>query len=180
MKINRDNTALLIIDLQVQLLPAINDSETLIHNCKILIEGCKTLNIPIITTTQYKKGLGNTVAEIATLLDDVIEVDKNEFSCWANKNFQSQVEKCNKRYIIIAGIESHICVEQTVLDLMDEDYKPIVIANCVGSRNTIDNEFAISRMRDYGADITTYESILFELLGTSKAAEFKVISSLVK
>jgi len=180
MKIKKENTALLIIDMQEKLLPAIENSEDLIKNCEILIKGCKILGIPIIYSEQYRKGLGETNKIIATQLNNINPIEKREFSCVENDEIKSKLESLGKRYIIVAGIEAHICVQQTVLDLMDEDFKPIVIANCISSRNNFDKKFALKRLRDYGADITTVEAILFEMLVTSTASEFKQISELVK
>ena len=166
--------------MQEKLLPAIENSEDLIKNCEILIKGCKILGIPIIYSEQYRKGLGETNKIIATQLNNINPIEKREFSCVENDEIKSKLESLGKRYIIVAGIEAHICVQQTVLDLMDEDFKPIVIANCISSRNNFDKKFALKRLRDYGADITTVEAILFEMLVTSTASEFKQISELVK
>jgi nicotinamidase-related amidase len=179
MKIKKENTALLIIDMQEKLLPAIENLDELIKNCEILIKGCKILDIPIICTEQYRKGLGETNKIIAEQLSNIKPIEKREFSCIENSEIKSKLETLGKRYIIVAGIEAHICVQQTVLDLMDEDFKPIVIANCISSRKAIDKKFALKRLRDYGADITTYEAILFEMLVTSTAAEFKQISQAI-
>jgi len=180
MKIKKENTALLVIDMQEKLLPAIENSDELIKNCEILIKGCKVLGIPIISTEHYPKGLGKTNQTIAANISNINPIEKREFSCFENAEIKAKLEAIGKRYIIVAGIEAHICVQQTVLDLMDEDFKPIVIANCVSSRNSYDKKFALKRLRDYGADITTVEAILFEMLVTSTAPEFKAISELIK
>lgn len=180
MKIRKEDTVLLIIDMQERLLPAVKDSEALINNCRILIEGCNILGVPIIATEQYSKGLGKTIEPISQLLVGVNPIDKREFSCFKNSEFASKFETLGRRYVIIAGVEAHVCVQQTAFDLMDEDYKPIIIANCISSRKEIDKKFALKRLRDYSADVTTYESILFELLVTSTANEFKAISKLVQ
>ena len=179
MKIKKENVALLVIDMQERLLPAIENSEELIKNCEILIKGCKILGVPIILTEQYRKGLGETNKIIAEQLSNINPIEKREFSCIENTEIKTKLEALGKRYIIVVGIEAHICVQQTVLDLMDEDFKPIVIANCISSRKAIDKKFALKRLRDYGADITTVEAILFEMLVTSTTAEFKQISQMI-
>jgi nicotinamidase-related amidase len=179
MKIKKENVALLVIDMQDKILQAINSKENLIKKCEIIIKGCQTLGIPIIATEQYKKGLGNTVSSIAELFN-VNPIEKFEFSCLENTEIKSKLESLGRRYIIVIGIEAHVCVQQTVLDLIDEDFKPIVVADCISSRNEYDKKFAIKRICDYGADVTTLEAILFEMLITSKAPEFKTISQLVK
>lgn len=182
MKINRHDVALLVIDMQEKILPAMTDEELLIDNTTRLVKGCKELQIPILTTIQYPKGLGKTVPQISNLLDNegFHIIEKREFSCMENTDFIKILSELGRNKFIVAGIESHVCVQQTVLDLLDEDYHAIVMADCVASRTHYDKRIALERMRDYGADITTYESILFELLVTSKAPEFKEISYIVK
>ncbi len=182
MKINKENAALLIIDMQEKILPAMTDVEELIDNCMRLVKGCQELNIPVISTVQYRKGLGDIIPQINLLLNgrEPEPVEKFEFSCMQNDNFYDFISKLNRNKIIVVGIESHVCVQQTVLDLIHADYHPIVIADCIASRKHYDKRFALERMRDYGADITTHESVLFELLVTSKAPEFKEISNIIK
>jgi nicotinamidase-related amidase len=180
MKIKKENTALLIIDLQDKILQNIEEEKELIANCEILIKSCQVLEIPIIYSEQYRKGLGETNAKISELLDKIQPIEKVEFSCLENSEIKKKLESLGKRNIIVAGIEAHICVQQTVLDLMDEDFKPIVVANCVASRREIDKKIALKRLRDFGADITTYEAILFELLVSAKNPAFKAISALIK
>ena len=182
MKINKDNSLLLVIDMQEKLLPAMDKKEELLENSAILLEGFQTLKIPVISTVQYKKGLGEITPLLLNLLNNSnsTSIEKFEFSCMKNEIFAEKLQTFDRRKIFVIGIESHICVEQTVLDLIDEDYHPIVIADCISSRNPYDKKIALKRMRDYGADITTYESALFELLVTSKAPEFKTISNFIK
>ncbi len=182
MTFNRTNTALLVIDMQEKLIPAMYEAEALVDNTVKLISVLNILDIPIISTIQYSKGLGQTVAPIKTLLpkNDFQDIEKDEFSCVKNNIFFEKLDACSRQKILVVGIESHICVQQTVLDLMDEDFHPIVIADCVSSRKQYDKKFALKRMGAYGADITTYESAIFELIGTSKAKEFKEISKIIK
>jgi len=180
MKIKKENTALLIIDLQEKLIPSIYKFEDLLDNTIKLIKGCRILNIPIIVSEQYPKGLGKTIDLISNHLGDFQPITKTEFSCMENLEFQKHLKSFEKRNIIVCGIEAHICVQQTVLDLMDKDYKPIIIYDCISSRNKFNKKIAFKRMRDYGSDFTTCEGILFELLLHSKSNEFKSISEIVK
>jgi nicotinamidase-related amidase len=180
MKIKKENTVLLVIDMQEKILSTLENCNEIVKNCEILVKGCQLLEIPIIVSEQYRKGLGPTVSEIAELFIPLNPIEKREFSCLENREIKAKIETLGRRNVIVAGIESHICVQQTVLDLMDEDFKPIVIADCVSSRKLIDKKFALKRLRDYGADITTYEAILFEMLVSSTVPEFKSISALVK
>lgn len=180
MKIKKENTALLIIDLQEKILSAIDCANEIINNNIKLIKGCQVLNVPIIISEQYPKGLGKTAAPIVELLDNVAPIEKKEFSCLENFEIKSKLKALGRRNIIVCGIEAHVCVQQTVLDLMDEDLKPIIITNCIASRFKQDKKIAIKRMQDYGADFTTLEGILFELLVSANVPEFKQISTIVK
>jgi nicotinamidase-related amidase len=181
MKIKKENTCLLVIDLQEKLIPAMSDySDELIENCIKLIKGCQILGVPIIVSEQYPKGLGSTISQVDELLNGVKPISKTEFSCIENSEIKSKLQALGRRYVIVCGVEAHVCVQQSVLDLMDEDFKPILIIDCIASRKKIDKKIAINRMKDYGSDFTTLESILFEMLVSSVAVEFKDISKLVR
>ena len=149
-------------------------------NANILINGAKVFGIERIATTQYAKGLGQTVPGIAEALGECQIIDKSTFSCMGSEEFREALEKTGKKSVIIAGIETHICVEQTVLDLIDAGFSVLVSADAVDSRNLRNRDVSIERMAAAGAVITSTESILYDLLGGAKAPEFKAISKLVK
>ena len=180
MRILKENTAGLIIDMQERLFPFIQNNEELTKNTKILIEGLKHLEIPIIVTQQYTKGLGGTIEPINLSLGNYQHLEKMAFSCCDDTGFMSAINNFNKKHVIIAGIESHVCVLQTTIDLLENNYQPVVIEDCVSSRTLNNKNMAIERMRQEGAIITTYESILFELCRFSGTDAFKAISKLVK
>lgn len=180
MKIIRDNSLLLIIDIQEKLFPYIYKNEELRDRTNRLIEGCKTLGLKIIVTEQYTKGLGLTISPLRESLEGAEVIEKTSFSCCGSTSIDAAIKAADKEFIIIAGIESHVCVLQTVIDLCSMGYTPVIVDDCVSSRNPNDKSVAIERMRKEGALISTYESILFELLGDSKAPEFKTISKIVK
>jgi len=180
MRILKENTALLVIDIQERLFPLIWEHEKLTRNVPILIEGMKVLGIPVFVTEQYVKGLGQTIPEIAACLTGIERIEKMSFSCCDESRFMMDLASSGKENIIIAGIESHVCVLQTVLDLVKNAYHPIVVEDCISSRKPNDKLIAIVRMRSEGAIITTYEAILFELLRYSGGETFKAISKLVK
>jgi nicotinamidase-related amidase len=180
MRIPRDNTAALVIDIQERLFPHIHDHLALAGNTEILIRGLQVLGIPLIVTQQYSKGLGNTIPEIRDLFESFSHLEKTAFSCCDEPGIISGLERTGKDFIIISGIESHVCVLQTVLDLLERGYKPVVIEDCVSSRKISDKKTSIRRMEKEGATICSYESVLFELCRFSGTAEFKEISSLVK
>ena len=180
MRITTDNTAGLIIDIQERLFPFIHENEQLTRNSSILINGLKALEVPIIVTQQYTKGLGTTIPAIHETLGEYQYVEKIAFSCCDEPNFMTELERIGKKFIVISGIETHVCVLQTTIDLLENNYIPVVVQDCVSSRRINDKQIAIERMRKEGAIITTYESILFELLRYSGSEAFKAISKLVK
>ncbi len=180
MRILKDRTAALVIDMQERLYPFIFDNENLTRNVSKLIEGLKIIGIPIFVTEQYVKGLGPTIGPVATILGDHPRIEKMSFSCCDESRVMEGIAVSGKENILIAGIESHVCVLQTVVDLISNGYHPIVVEDCVSSRKENDKRMAIERMRQEGAIITTVESILFELLRYSGTEQFKGISKLVK
>lgn len=180
MRIPKDKAALLVIDIQERLFPFISENEKLAKNVPILIEGIKVLDIPVIVTEQYVKGLGTTVPSVVASLGDLPRTEKMAFSCCDEPRFMEALALSGKEYVIIAGIESHVCVLQTVIDLIHNGYHPVVVEDCTSSRKLNDKNIAIERMRREGAVITTYESLLFELLRYSGTDPFRAISKLVK
>ncbi|WP_053955239.1 hydrolase [Inediibacterium massiliense] len=180
MRVLKDHAVAVIIDMQERLLPHMENRNNLLHNVKTLIQGLNALNIPIIVSEQYPKGLGSTIEAIHEILGDYTSIEKMSFSCFDEAKLQQKIDYMNKEWIIVAGIESHICVLQTVIDLIDNGYAPVIVEDCVSSRYKNDKKIAIERMRQLGAIITTTESILFELCRYATTDSFKVISKLVK
>jgi len=180
MRILKDNTAGLIIDIQERLYPFIFENEKLTKNVSKLIEGLKIIGVPIFVTEQYVKGLGSTIEPVSILLGSIPRIEKMSFSCCDEPRVMEGLALSGKDNIIIAGIESHVCVLQTVIDFIHNGYHPVVVEDCVSSRNENDKRIAIDRMRQEGAIITTCESVLFELLRYSGTEQFKGISRLVK
>jgi nicotinamidase-related amidase len=180
MRILKEHSLALIIDIQERLFPFISENEKLVKNLGILIEGLKALGIPILVTEQYVKGLGPTVGPVAAHLEGIRRMEKMCFSCFDEPRIAESIALAGKDNIIIAGIESHVCVLQTVIDLKRNGYHPVVVEDCVSSRRESDKKTALERVRQEGAIITSYESILFELLRYSGTEPFRVISKLVK
>lgn len=175
-----DQTVLLIIDIQERILPVINNYQTVISNTIKLITGFKILNIPVIYTEQYPKGLGHTVPEIKAELSDAELFEKMTFSCSGAGNLFSKFKEMQRNQIVICGIEAHVCVQQTVLDLLENKFQVNVAADAVSSRKDFDYKIALNRMQHNGAEITSTESILFELLNVCGTDTFKQINKLVK
>ncbi|BCN31956.1 hydrolase [Anaeromicropila herbilytica] len=180
MRIQLQDTLALVIDYQEKLIPVMNNKETLIHNTKILLEGLNILQVPMIITEQYPKGLGNTIPVIVDSIPQTPILEKLSFSAKDENSILHQIKSSNKKNIIICGIEAHICVLQTVIDLLEMNYQVILVADCISSRKESDQEYAITRAIKEGAIITTYEAILFELTRKAGSETFKQISKLIK
>ena len=181
MRILAEDTLLVVIDVQERLFPHINFNEIIENNINILINGFKELELPIIITEQYVKGLGSTIPSIKDSLGDFYNpIEKMEFSCMDCAPFLSELRMTNKNNVVLCGIESHVCVLQTGLDLKEKGFNVIIVEDCVSSRKLNDKENALRRYEKEGFTITSFESILFELLRVSGTDVFKKISKLVK
>lgn len=175
---SRDDTALLVVDVQEKLIRLIPGHARIIWNTRRLIDAARLLGLPIAATEQYPQGLGGTVNELASLLDSPSA--KVAFSCGAcGELFQHLREKQVQR-VLVAGIESHVCIQQTVLDLLAHGYRVYVAVDALGARFAIDHEVALRRMESCGAILTTTESAMFEWCEQSGTPEFKEISRLVR
>ena len=178
--LSTDNTLLLLIDFQTRLMPAIDHHEELAEKAETMIRGCRMLDVPILTTQQYTKGLGDTLPALKNALGEFREIEKITFSCYRNPEFIAKLEETGRKNIVVTGIEAHICVQQTVLDLLENGYSVYVIADCIGSRSAKDLACAEIRMQQAGAVITTMESVLFEFMVSADHPKRKEISNLVK
>lgn len=180
MRINRDESVGLVIDIQERLLPHIDQYKEVLNRTGILLEGLKILEVPVLLTEQYRKGLGETVKEVREHMADFNPMEKMTFSCCDDDSFSKALIETGMTNVLICGIETHVCVLQTTLDLLEQGYQPVVVEDCTSSRNPEDKRVAIERMRQEGALITTSESILFEMTRISGTNQFKSISKLVK
>lgn len=181
-RIQRENCQAMIIDVQEKLSPHIYRYNDILKKTLILIQGLQVLDIPILLNEQYPEGLGRTVPEIMAVLDTTKSktIEKVTFSACDNDETWNYLAQQNRISVLVFGVEAHVCVMQTVLDLLDNGMQPVVIADAIGSRSAYDRRQAIRRMRRAGAVITTTEAILFELCRSSKDPAFKAISHLVK
>lgn len=181
-RIARENTQAMIIDIQERLTPHIYDHESIIKKTVTLIKGLQALDIPIMLNEQYKKGLGDTLPEIRDVLegDNAKSFEKVTFSACDNDDSWHYLAQQNRSIVLLFGVEAHVCVMQTALDLLDNGMQPVIIGDAVGSRFPYDKKQAIRRIRRAGGVISTVESILFELCRSSKDPAFKTISNLIK
>jgi nicotinamidase-related amidase len=175
-----ESTVLLIIDIQERILPVISNHERVVEYTLKLIKGFKALGLPIYYTEQYPKGLGPTAKSIMAELGDIKPFDKMSFSCSGAGNLFEEFRKKNLSQIVVCGIESHVCVQQTVLDLIENGFQVNLAADAVSSRKEIDYQNALQRMRIHNVEVTTSESILFELLNICGTPQFKEVSKIVK
>jgi nicotinamidase-related amidase len=181
MRLLAEDTMALVIDFQERLVPVIHNNEELLHNTQILMKGLQTLGIPMLVTQQYTKGIGMTVPVLSEVLgEEFAYYDKITFSCAEDETILQKIEAAGKKNIIICGIEAHICVLQTVIDLIAKGYQVVLVENCVGSRKESDRQVGIKRAVAEGAILTSYESILFELTRVAGTEVFKSISRLIK
>ena len=180
MRIEKKQAAALVIDIQEKLYPHMDQKEELLRRTSILLEGFKVLQIPLVITEQYPKGLGPTLKPISLLVEKEAVLEKISFSCCGAPAVSDTLKSLERPCIIICGIEAHVCVLQTVVDLLEEGYGVVVVEDCISSRNPVDKRVAVERMRSEGAVISTCESVLFELAKVAGTDEFKAISRLVK
>lgn len=180
MRLNKENTIGLVIDMQEKILPHINNNENIIKSCLTMVNGLRTLSVPIVVTQQYTKGLGNTIPIVNEAIGNFSYIEKTTFSCYREPSFIKVLNRTGKRNVVIMGIESHVCVLQTALDLLYNNFNPVIVTDAIGSRKDEDRTIALWRMRDVGCIMTTTESILFELCREAGTPEFKEISKLVK
>ncbi len=182
-KMNRENTVLVCVDFQDKIMPAMEDKEELERKANQLIRGFRILGAPIIVSQQYTRGLGETIPSVAESLGEFQPIEKTTFSCMETEEFVRQMDayyKEGKRCAVICGIEAHVCVLQTAIDLLEKGYTVFMACDCVSSRNRLDQKYAEERLRDLGGFSVTCESVLFELLKGAKEAGFKEISALIK
>lgn len=180
MRITLKDTIAVGIDYQERLIPAMDDKETLIKNAKVLFQGLEAMEVPLIFSRQYPKGIGDTIPELREVTGTAKTYDKMSFSCWENKELKAAIEAHKPRNVILSGTEAHVCVLQTAIDLQAAGCQAIYVADCVGSRKAIDKKYGIKRAKQAGALIVTYEQLLFELLSGAESPYFKTVSKLIK
>ena len=181
MRILPEETSCIVIDYQEKILPAMANREELLKNSVTLLKGLRELEIPMLLTTQYSKGLGLNVPQITEAIGSDAYIDKKTFSAYGVPEVREWLEKSeNRKNVIICGIEAHVCVLQTIMDLSEAGYQPVLVEDCVSSRNPHDMEMAVKRAAVEGALITTKEALLFELTQGAGTTHFKQISALIK
>ena len=177
--ITREGAALIVIDVQEKLLPQIIEKEKLVENIVKLIKFANIINIPIILTEQYPKGLGHTITEIKEILPDLLPIEKTTFNCFGSEKFNEQLSEINISTLIVVGIETHVCINQTALSGID-NFKVCVISDAVSSRTKENWHIGLERIKQNGAIISSTEMVMYELLRDAKTKEFKESLELLK
>ncbi len=181
--LDKNRSQLLLIDVQERLLPAMAGSEKLAGRCKILLGAARELEIPLTFSEQYPKGLGATVARLSEAGAKAVTLGKLSFSCQRDENIRQRLDDLRKegRYqLVIGGIEAHVCVLQSALDLIDAGYQVFIVADAISSRKPASRKLAMTRMREAGAIIINTEMAVFEWLERAGTAEFRALSKLIK
>jgi nicotinamidase-related amidase len=176
----KENCGLMLVDVQGSLARMVQNSDLFIANTKKLLQCCQVLSIPVIWLEQNPKGLGATVPELSELMTQFSVNEKFHFNALFEESISSAIKDTGKQQWLVAGIEAHICVYQSVLGLLSEGFKVEVVADCISSRSQANIELALLKMKDSGAGITSVEMCIYELLKSSKAEGFKEILSLIK
>ena len=184
MLLTRDKSQLLIVDVQDRLLDAMSAKSRLVQRCVRLVQAAKALDIPITVSEQYPQGLGATVESIRWALPNSASImSKVEFSCVKNEPLRDRLHELRRQgrqQVVIAGIEAHVCVMQTTIDLETYGFDAFVVADAVSSRSKTSKRLALARLAKAGADIVDSEMVLFEWLGRAGTPEFKELQALVK
>lgn len=180
MRILRKDTAALLIDVQERLLPVVSKPEETLALTTRLIKGLNILEIPIIPVRQYPKGLGDYPQALHEALGEHVPSDKLSFSAWETEEIAQRIAALDKKTLLVFGMEAHICVLQTAIDLIDAGFNIVLVTDCVDSRKPSDLEIALRRTEQEGALLTTSESLLFELQRKAGTDTFKQISALIK
>ena len=175
-----DKAVLVVIDMQGKLAQSMYRKELLFENVEKIIKGAQVLGIPMLLTEQNPKGLGPTVPEIADLVPNVRRIPKLSFSCCGDELFLKELSALQRCQVLLTGIEAHVCLYQTTVDLVASGYEVHVVADAVSSRTAENRDIGLQKMKDAGASITSVETVLFELLRVAEGYRFKEILNIVK
>jgi nicotinamidase-related amidase len=179
MLLERDKSQLLMVDVQERLLPAMSDPTLVLKNGGRLLEAARTLVVPVVVSEQYPAGLGRTVPDLANLAPSNAVHEKVEFSCFANSALHAALS-APSRQTVIFGIEAHVCVLQTAIEMAAASHDVTIVVDAVGSRVVDSKEIALRRLQDAGVRLATTEMVLFEWLRRAGTPEFKTISRLIR
>jgi len=178
--IDREKCCLVVVDVQGKLAQVMDDKQGLFDNIEILIKAAKALEIPVLWCEQNRRALGATIEQLAEHLAGIEAVDKMSFSCCGDERFNDRFAAVGKNQVILCGIETHVCICQTALDLLERDCQVHVIADAVSSRTAANKRIALDRLGRAGVVVSSTEMVLFELLKTAGHEKFKELARLIK
>jgi nicotinamidase-related amidase len=176
MLLNKDDSLLLLIDVQEKLTPAVLKCDELITRCEWLLKLAKKVNVPILVSEQYPQGLGSTLKQFHPYFNQQECIDKVCFSCMGEPKYKEHLQRLQKKQLILIGIETHVCVLQTALEMKNEDYDVFVVADAVSCRGKQNMKYGLKRMREEGVRLVTSEMVFFEWLRQAGSPEFKALS----
>jgi len=181
-QLDADRAFALVIDVQEKLTPLVRDHRRVVDAVCRLLRGVRIFSVPIVVTEQYPRGIGPTVTAVTewTAASGATLIEKPTFSAWAHAAARGAIVALDRPQAILVGIESHVCVQQTALDLRSRDYDVFVCADAIGARGAVDHDLALERMRREGVCVTSVESVLFELCGRCDAPRFKDMLEVIK
>ena len=179
-RLQPEETILLIVDVQERLIPAIHEGTLVTHSCSVLAQAAQILQIPLIITEQYPEKLGASVPEITSVLDEYQPISKKQFSAYTPEVMNILKSTFERRSILLCGVEAHVCVQQTALDLLQNGFDVFVARDAISSRTIANAEIGWQRMIGAGAIPVSVESALFELLQTAGHPQFKAVHQLIK
>jgi nicotinamidase-related amidase len=175
-----ERAALVVVDLQEKLVPAIENRERVLRNSLLLMKLAEVLKLPVLLTTQYKRGLGEILPEVRAAAPGALPLDKVSFGCFGDAGFEERLRGLGRDQLVVTGVEAHICVCQTVLGALEKGYTVHVASDAVGSRTRENREVGLARMERAGALLSSAEMALYELLGRSDREAFKQVLPLLK
>lgn len=180
MLMSADDSVIVVIDIQERLAPAIPDLKSIMKANELVLKTASELSVPVMVTEQYPKGLGHTVEQLRDFYTESNVFEKISFSSVGCAPFMSALKKTGRRQVIVTGIEAHVCVQQTVLELLSERFDVFVVADAIGSRADENRKLALERMIRSGAEVVSSEMVMFEMLKKAGTPEFKKLSNLLK
>ena len=180
MLMDKDAAALLVVDIQARLAPAVEGAERIIGRTRLLLEAAGRLGVPVIASEQYPRGLGRTDERLLPLPADAAVIDKTSFSCLREPRLRAHLDRLGRSQIVVCGMETHVCVLQSALDLRHAGWDVFVAADAVGSRTVANRQLGLDRMRDRGVDIVDSEMVVFEWLERAGTEDFRAMAPLIK
>lgn len=176
MLLNRTDSILVLVDIQEKLTPAILNLDAFVDRCEWLLKLAEKLSVPVLASEQYPKGLGSTIPPLSSYINKEELIEKVHFSCMQEPKYINLLKKYNRKQLIIIGIEAHVCVLQTALEMKDQGFDVYVVVDAVSSRSELDLKYGLKRMKQDGIHLITAEMVLFEWLRQAATPEFKMIS----